>query len=185
MKKTLAISVVLLCATVLICIATITMHKEKTHVKNCYKNNQNTFDTLADTFSKLYASSLKQVYYEYDTDTIKKCYEDNMITSDNDIDFIRESLSELQEKYQNDASHRAFSYIKSYYDDSGNMLMYFKVKSERFKRGSDDKIRYHYLVYIDEAYHGNDSDLSIDTFEINTEPFSGNWYYYSADSLIS
>ena len=175
----------MLCTTILIYVATITIHKERTHVKKCYKNNQNTFDTLADTFSKFYDSSLKQVYYEYETDTITKCYEGNVISSDNNIDLIKQSLSELQEKYQNDTSQKVFSYIKSYYDDSGNMLMYFKVKSERFKSGSDDKIRYHYLVYIDEAYHGNDSDLSIDMFEINTKPFSGNWYYYSTSSLIS
>lgn len=62
--------------------------------------------------------------------------------------------------------------------------MYFTVKSKTINKDGEKMIRHFYLVYIDKSYHGHGSNLSIDKFEINTEPFSGNWYYYSADTRM-
>lgn len=185
MKKAFKISamILLLCVIALL-IAVITIHKDKTFVKKCYKNNQDIFDSLATTFSKCYEPSLKYIRYDYDTDTITTHYADKEISYDNDIDLLKKSLNELQQEYQDVADYKVFSSVSSYYDDSGNMLMYFIVKNATINSGKEDKIRHFYLVYIDESYHGCGSDLSIDKFGINTEPFSDNWYYYSADTPI-
>lgn len=187
MKKVKAFkttAVVLLICTVSLLVVVITIDKDKAFVKNCYKNNQDIFESLVTTFSEYYEPSMKYVRYDYDTDIITKHYVAEEISSNNDVDLLKKSLSELQQEYQDFSDYKVFSSVSSYYDGSGNMLMYFVVKNVTINKEGEDKIRYFYLVYIDELYYGHGSDLSIDKFEINAEPFLGNWYYYSADTPI-
>ena len=187
MKKILKITTsIVIVFFILLLIVIVAVNPDEVFVKRCYKNNDETFNSIASEFSKFYEPSLLSIRYDYSSNTIEKYYADKEISCDNDTDYLKNSLYELQKEYNDFSDYNVFSSINSFYDDSGNMLMYFTVKNTKLDKGSNkgrnEKIRHLYLVYIAESYQGHGSNLSIDKFGIITEPFSGNWYFYSADS---
>lgn len=177
-KKIVIGSFIILCISALIVlILCFFINKDERYTQKCYFDNEQAFDSLAEYFSQSYEPSLNCIEYNLNDSTLTRYYSEKSISCECDNEFINSKLTELHNNYKNDSNSTIFSFVHAYYDNSGNMLLYIIVKSNK----RNDSIRNNYLVYIDESYDGHSSDLSIDTYNISRKPFSGNWCYWSAD----
>lgn len=148
------------------------------YVEMCYKDNAQTFDEIVTFFKQNFTEPTSMVKYDQEEHILERYFEGDWIYSDCSVEDFDTAFSQLRDEYQQDSEYKVFSFIKAVYDDSGNMLLYLVVKSEK---NANDEIRNYYLVYIDDEYNGHSSGLAIDFSEITAKPFHENWYYWSND----
>ena len=167
--------------------------EDKRYIKKCFHENGQTFESIIDIMSNYYEPSLKSVGYSLETNTVTKNYyeDENSKNEDTAVKIfgnsktlkdntgLSEKLNGLKNKYSKDSDGPVFSGVRSVYDEEGNMLVYFTVKSYNLK--SDTKRRQLILIYSDENYSGHNSGLVFDKSGISDAPFYSNWYTWSED----
>lgn len=161
-------------------------------IEHFYYANEEHLNELSDYFKNLYVDNLSSVtlnsglfeegtlWYNYrKTDEESPDYP---IVKDISEEPVYIKLIELKNKYTGSSFYSLSLYIKAYYDNEGDMLLFISPHSEKSKKG--DEIRRYSLVYIDENYDGTNSSIGIDTFGVNHKPFSENWHTWSEDDSI-
>ena len=161
-------------------------------VEHFYYENEEYLNKLSDYFKKLYVENLSSVtlnsglfeegtlWFNYrKTDEESPAYP---MVKDISEEPVYVSLLELKNKYTDNSFYSPSLYIKAYYDNEGDMLLFTSPHSEKQKKA--DEIRHYFLVYIDENYDGSNSSIGIDTFGVSHKPFSENWHTWSEDALI-
>lgn len=154
------------------------VYLKKEYVEMFYKDNPQTFDEIATFFKQNFTESISTIQYDQEKHILEKRYKESYTYSDCSGEKFDIALSQLRDEYQQDSEYKVFSFIRAFFDESGNMLLYLVVKSEK---NTEDKIRNYYLVYIDDEYNGHGSELAIDSPKLSTKPFCKNWYYWSKD----
>ena len=166
-------------------------------IENYYYSNSEYFDEISLYFKSLYTENLfratfnvakdddiNKVEMEYKTEND---YGESVFFS-SEIDVSNEKfvieLLELQKMYQPNSEYPVFSFLRTYYDDKGNMLLAVKAYSESKKKKKNIEYTHDttdfYIVYIDEEYSANGSSLGIDNFgNIKCEPFYDKWYIWA------
>ena len=169
------------------------IYKDEIYVKRICLDNKNSFNSIAETFKNVYDDGLYSASYSLNSSEIarrfhpndgRKINEEDVWVDCNGIDTV---LGMLNEKYQNEdndsllMSTGAFDTVYAYYDENGNMMLYLTAKTvsinKRRNSTDPDNVRRYYLVYIDDDYNADRTDLAIETNYKQVDPLYGNWYF--------
>lgn len=152
---------------VLIILATATLLAVKYYagyhyIKSCLYSNEAELEQLADYVRDIYAEGESFV----------------MLDEESGHDEIMPILDALREKYQSDSEYPVFTAVEAYFDKDGDVLFLIQVKKHRLKNGdgiNSPDIRCYCLVYVDEAYDG-------DQRFADGKPIWGSWHTWSFDT---
>lgn len=155
----------------------------KRFIKQCYFNNKNEFNYIAEFFLNNYEKSVNRIRYDVKSNELAFYYCDgnNTVAKCKD-EYIYTKIIELKNKYREYSDYEILNYIDAYYDEKGKILLIIPLQRTQIKNKSADDADVHvrYLLYIDEDYSGKSSTLSIDNNgSIEESPFYEKWYFWS------
>lgn len=158
------------------------------NVENIYYDNKDSFSDIYDYMKGTYSDGIVSSILDLD-DGYLSLYENNVpheqtpkkIDPDEPV-MIR--LKGLYDKYLPDSAPYVFNSVTSYFDESGNMMMYFYAVKKKNDNNTEKPYRNYCLVCVDDGYSGYSPNYLMDPNDANStaKPFISNWYVWSYDS---
>lgn len=145
-----------------ITLAAVKYYASYRYLKQCLHSNEAELEQLADYVRGIYAEGDSSVKIDEES-----CHDE-----------IMSILDALRAKYQSDSEYPVFSGVEAYFDKDGDVLFCIQAKKDRLKKGDgidSPDIRCYCLVYVDEAYDG-------DQRFADGKPIWGSWHTWSFDT---